>query len=420
MAPKSKRVKAQSLKDFVGQENFDDDNLDWAIAGPTEEAAAAAGPAGAGGKGNLGERKDFSVKPGDIKNFRDLPQERPDSFVDPNMKPPFLAFVANLPFSLTAEEIKKAFEAETGLDSVANVKVCNKGVAFVEFKSVDNLQAGVLASGKNVNGRPIKVLAATDEQKADKRNFGSSSGGGAKQGSGGGGAATTWAVGRDDMGAAQPSFNSSNSHASSGGDREGLSRNLLGSAQQPDRGMMGGGHFPPPPPADLSRDSLFGSREQRPMRSPNSVGGSASAGSPVSAGGPPASFGDWRNTEPVKPAAVAEVPPASPVGDAAGKPGRDGGRPARGGAAAGTGGAGTWRASATPAIPEGGSWRDTAPVSQPAPPRGVSGDEQTPSTAPPKKPAAAVAPAATAPAASWRDTAPEKPAPKKVIARPAA
>jgi cold-inducible RNA-binding protein len=105
-------------------------------------------------------------------------------------------YVGNLAFSVTEEDLKKAFEA---FGQVATVNVIrdqfsnqSKGFGFVEMPESAEAQAAISGlNGKELSGRNLNVNEA--RPKTDKRGSGGSGGyggyggGGGRRGGGGGG-----------------------------------------------------------------------------------------------------------------------------------------------------------------------------------------------------------------------------------------
>jgi RNA recognition motif-containing protein len=99
-------------------------------------------------------------------------------------------YVGNLAFSVTEEDLKKAFEA-FGQVATANVikdqySNQSKGFGFVEMPETAEAQAAIAAlNGKELNGRALNVNEA--RPKTDRNRSGGFGGGGRRGGGGGGG-----------------------------------------------------------------------------------------------------------------------------------------------------------------------------------------------------------------------------------------
>ncbi len=99
-------------------------------------------------------------------------------------------YVGNLAFSVTEEDLKKAFEA-FGQVATANVikdqySNQSKGFGFVEMPETSEAQAAIAAlNGKELNGRALNVNEA--RPKTDRNRSGGFGGGGGRGGGFGGG-----------------------------------------------------------------------------------------------------------------------------------------------------------------------------------------------------------------------------------------
>ena len=99
-------------------------------------------------------------------------------------------YVGNLAFTVSEEDLKKAFEA---FGQVASANVIrdqysnqSKGFGFVEMPESSEAQAAISAlNGKELNGRSLSVNQA--RPKTDKNRGGGFGGGGGRRGGGGGG-----------------------------------------------------------------------------------------------------------------------------------------------------------------------------------------------------------------------------------------
>ncbi len=96
-------------------------------------------------------------------------------------------YVGNLAYSVTEEDLKKAFEAFGQVDSVSVIKDQysnqSKGFGFVEMGDSSQAKAAIEGlNGKDLNGRSLNVNEA--RPRADKNRGG---GFGGNRGGGGGG-----------------------------------------------------------------------------------------------------------------------------------------------------------------------------------------------------------------------------------------
>ena len=97
-------------------------------------------------------------------------------------------YVGNLAFTVTEEDLKKAFEAFGQVASVNIIKDQysnqSKGFGFVEMPDSSEAQAAISAlNGKELNGRTLTVNQA--KPKADRNRGGGFGGWGGKRGGGG-------------------------------------------------------------------------------------------------------------------------------------------------------------------------------------------------------------------------------------------
>ena len=95
-------------------------------------------------------------------------------------------YVGNLPFDVTEEHLKQAFEAFGSVESVKIIKDKytnrSKGFGFIEMSNNSEAQAAIEGmNDKELKGRTIKVNMAKPrtEKRGDRGGFG----GGRKQGS---------------------------------------------------------------------------------------------------------------------------------------------------------------------------------------------------------------------------------------------
>jgi cold-inducible RNA-binding protein len=95
-------------------------------------------------------------------------------------------YIGNLPYQVTEDQLREAFESFGQVESVAIIKDKysgqSKGFGFVEMPANAEGQAAIESlNGKDFNGRAIKV------NEAKPRTEGSQGRGGGRRGSGGGG-----------------------------------------------------------------------------------------------------------------------------------------------------------------------------------------------------------------------------------------
>ncbi|NPV05929.1 MAG: RNA-binding protein [Syntrophaceae bacterium] len=94
-------------------------------------------------------------------------------------------YVGNMPYSITEEDLKQAFEAFGQVESVTIIKDKmsgqSKGFGFVEMGSADQAQAAISGmNGKDMKGRKLNVNEARPRQDDGR-------GGGMRRPGGGGG-----------------------------------------------------------------------------------------------------------------------------------------------------------------------------------------------------------------------------------------
>jgi len=95
-------------------------------------------------------------------------------------------YVGNMPYSVTEEDLKQAFEAFGQVESVTIIKDKmsgqSKGFGFVEMGSADQAQAAISGmNGKDLKGRKLNVNEARPRQ-----DDGRGGGGGMRRPGGGG------------------------------------------------------------------------------------------------------------------------------------------------------------------------------------------------------------------------------------------
>ncbi|HNQ01541.1 MAG TPA: RNA-binding protein, partial [Syntrophales bacterium] len=78
-------------------------------------------------------------------------------------------YVGNMPYSVTEEDLKQAFEAFGQVESVTIIKDKmsgqSKGFGFVEMGSADQAQAAISGmNGKDLKGRKLNVNEARPRQ----------------------------------------------------------------------------------------------------------------------------------------------------------------------------------------------------------------------------------------------------------------
>ena len=88
-------------------------------------------------------------------------------------RPPFIAFVGNLSFSATEDDIGEFFSEHCGVDSVRLIRDNNtnrsKGFGYVTFSDRESLITALDANEVEVCGRPIHVDVAEGRQAEDRR-----------------------------------------------------------------------------------------------------------------------------------------------------------------------------------------------------------------------------------------------------------
>ena len=112
-----------------------------------------------------------------------LQQQPPLSPTPLPTEPPFTAFVRNLSFTVTEDDLAKFFSCHCRVVSVSlqldTVHNRPKGFGWVEFQDLESLKAALTADGEEFQGRNLKVEVARQQQRR--------SGGGAAGGAGGAG-----------------------------------------------------------------------------------------------------------------------------------------------------------------------------------------------------------------------------------------
>lgn len=93
-------------------------------------------------------------------------------------------YIGNLPYSVTDDELRQAFEAFGSVDSVDIIKDRytgeSKGFGFVEMSDRDEAQKAIEAlNGKDLQGRPITVNEA--RPRGEGRRGGGRRGGGQRR-----------------------------------------------------------------------------------------------------------------------------------------------------------------------------------------------------------------------------------------------
>ncbi|KAJ7454869.1 hypothetical protein FB451DRAFT_1279656 [Mycena latifolia] len=158
-----KKAKKISLNEFLGDSALGSwademDSLPNAPAIRTDEEQAR-------GNDRYGRRDDFlSTRPDRMGPPReDLPLPT---------QPPYTAFIGNLAFDLTEQELEEFF----GSSKTKSIKIIKdredkpKGFGYVEFDDLDSLKEALAKSGANFSGRTIRVSVA--EPPKERAGFG--------------------------------------------------------------------------------------------------------------------------------------------------------------------------------------------------------------------------------------------------------
>jgi RNA recognition motif-containing protein len=95
-------------------------------------------------------------------------------------------YVGNLAYSITEEDLKKAFEAFGEVASVNLIKDQysnqSKGFGFVEMPESAEAQAAIAGlNGKDLNGRTVTVNEARPRPDKNRSGFGGKRGGGGRK-----------------------------------------------------------------------------------------------------------------------------------------------------------------------------------------------------------------------------------------------
>ncbi|KAJ6570289.1 hypothetical protein DFH09DRAFT_1033507 [Mycena vulgaris] len=148
-----KKAKKISLNEFLGDSGSWADEMDSLPNAPavrTDEELAR-------GNDRYGRRDDFlSTRPdrmGQGPPREDLPLPT---------QPPYTAFIGNLSFDLTEQELEEFF----GSSKTKTIKIIKdreekpKGFGYIEFQDLDSLKEALAKSGSNFSGRTIRVSVA--------------------------------------------------------------------------------------------------------------------------------------------------------------------------------------------------------------------------------------------------------------------
>ncbi|KAJ7677329.1 hypothetical protein B0H17DRAFT_1079408 [Mycena rosella] len=148
-----KKAKKISLNEFLGDSGSWADEMDSLPNAPavrTDEEMAR-------GNDRYGRRDDFlSTRPdrmGMGPPREDLPLPT---------QPPYTAFIGNLSFDLTEQELEEFF----GSSKTKSIKIIKdreekpKGFGYIEFEDLDSLKEALAKSGSNFSGRTIRVSVA--------------------------------------------------------------------------------------------------------------------------------------------------------------------------------------------------------------------------------------------------------------------
>lgn len=101
-------------------------------------------------------------------------------------------YVSNLSYTMTDEELQREFAAFGNATSARIVKDRetnrSRGFGFVEMPVESEALTAINAlNGKEVGGRPLRVIEARPKEDRPPRDFGGGGGGGGNRGYGGGG-----------------------------------------------------------------------------------------------------------------------------------------------------------------------------------------------------------------------------------------
>ncbi|KAF7375084.1 Translation initiation factor 4B [Mycena sanguinolenta] len=149
-----KKAKKISLNEFLGDNSLGSwademDSLPSAPAVRSEEDQAR-------GNDRFGRRGD------DFLSTRPDRQGPPREDLPLPTQPPYTAFIGNLAFDLTEQELEDFF----GSSKTKSVKIIKdreekpKGFGYIEFEDLDGLKGALAKSGSNFSGRTIRVSVA--------------------------------------------------------------------------------------------------------------------------------------------------------------------------------------------------------------------------------------------------------------------
>ncbi|KAN0093105.1 hypothetical protein V8E55_003889 [Tylopilus felleus] len=164
MAPKKSKASKMSLNEFLGDSTLGSwaDEMDSLPTAPSiktdEERLTRSGD-------RFGRRDDFSSSRPD-RPFASVREEVPLP-----SQPPFTAFIGNLAFDITEDELANFFKPHQA-KSIKIIKDRDdkpKGFGYVEFADLDALKDALSRSGSSLSGRTIRVSVA--EPPKDKPGF---------------------------------------------------------------------------------------------------------------------------------------------------------------------------------------------------------------------------------------------------------
>ncbi|KAI9293893.1 RNA-binding domain-containing protein [Neoconidiobolus thromboides FSU 785] len=166
---KKKGGQKMSLNDFLSAGGPEEAPGSWAdemMDLPTAPASAAvdrdslpSGPRGASNRFSDRPRKEYESAP---RNRREGPVELPTSA-------PYIAYVANLSYSLTEQDLRDFFADSKVLSVRIPINHENqkpRGFAYVEFEDVESLSKAIDLTDKELHGRSVFINVAEQKERA--------------------------------------------------------------------------------------------------------------------------------------------------------------------------------------------------------------------------------------------------------------
>jgi RNA recognition motif-containing protein len=141
---------------------------------------------GGGGRSYQNNRNSYTGPPSNFNNQKNEDYNSPTEKVPVPDGPPYTAFIGNLSFEVTEDNLLEYF-GELGVLSVRIMKdnYKSKGYGYIEFSSEKGLQDALLSNGQEFYGRMLKLDVAkkqTPREKSDRYDSNWSGGGGGGRG----------------------------------------------------------------------------------------------------------------------------------------------------------------------------------------------------------------------------------------------